>query len=98
MFVASLADALPDLGKEVLETMKGFSQTSKGRLQYLGHHDGVLKGLRFDAAEHPHQHDHDHHHHHDHHHGDHHEHVAFNLLESGKSLREWCPTLLIPLF
>ena len=78
MFVASLADALPDLGKEVLETMKGFSQTSKGTLQYLGHHDGILKGLRFDATEHPHQHDHDHHHHHhDHHHGDHHEHVDY---------------------
>ena len=80
MFVASLADALPDLGKEVLETMKGFSQTSKGRLQYLDHHDGVLKGLRFDAAEHPHQHDHDHHHHHDHHHGDHHEHVDYQRI------------------
>ncbi|MBT8622801.1 LarC family nickel insertion protein [Polynucleobacter paneuropaeus] len=64
MFVASLADALPDLGKEVLETMKGFSQASKGTLQYVDHHDGILKGLRFDATEHPHQHDRDHHHEH----------------------------------
>ena len=42
MFVASLADALPDLGKDVLETMKGFSQTNKGMLQYVGHH---IKGF-----------------------------------------------------
>jgi len=72
MFVASLADALPDLGKEVIEAMKGFSQSSKGMLQYVDHHDGILKGLRFDVTEH--------HHHHDHHHGGHHEHVDYQSI------------------
>lgn len=72
MFVASLADALPGLGKEVLETMKSFSQVSKGTLQYVDHHDGILKGLRFDATEH--------HHHHDHHHYHHHEHVDYQSV------------------
>ncbi len=66
MFVAALADTFPELAQTMIEGMANFPQSSNGTVKFVKHHDGVLKGLRFDAIEHdshPHHHDghsHDH--------------------------------------
>jgi uncharacterized protein (TIGR00299 family) protein len=66
MFVAALADTFPELAQTMIEGMANFPQSSNGTVKFVKYHDGVLKGLRFDAIEHdshPHHHDghsHDH--------------------------------------
>ena len=67
MFVAALADTFPELAKAMIEGIAKFPQSTKGRVEFVKHHDGVLEGLRFDAIEHAHSHRHDGHgHSHDH--------------------------------
>jgi len=69
MFVAALADTFPELAQAMIKGIEQFPQSSKGTVEFVKHHDGVLKGLRFDAIEHVHSHHHDghgHSHGHDH--------------------------------
>lgn len=69
MFVAALADTFPELAKAMIEGIEKFPQSSKGKVEFVNHHDGVLQGLRFDAVEYAHSHHHDgHSHSHDHDH------------------------------
>ena len=71
MFVAALANTFPEIARTMIEEIEKFPQSSKGTVQFVKHHDGILEGLRFDANEHAHSHHHDGHghtHDHDHHH------------------------------
>ena len=71
MFVAALANTFPEIARTMIEEIEKFPQSSKGTVQFVKHHDGILEGLRFDANEHAHSHHHDvhgHTHDHDHHH------------------------------
>ena len=72
MFVAALADTFPELAQAMIEGIDQFPQSSKGTVKFVQHHDGVLKGLRFDAIEHAHS-----HHHADHGHSHNHDHVQY---------------------
>ena len=69
MFVAALADAFPELAEAMIKDIGKFPQSSKGRVEFIKHHDGVLKGLQFNAIEHAQS-----HHHGSHAHGDAHSH------------------------
>ena len=69
MFVAALANTFPEIARTMIEEIEKFPQSSKGTVQFVKHHDGILEGLRFDAIEHAHSHHHDGHGHtHDHDH------------------------------
>jgi uncharacterized protein (TIGR00299 family) protein len=72
MFVAALADTFPELAQAMIEGIEKFPQSSKGRVEFVKHHDGILEGLRFDAIEHTHSHHHD-----DHGHSHNHDHVQY---------------------
>jgi len=72
MFVAALADTFPELAQAMIEEIEQFPQSSKGTVEFVKHHDGILKGLRFDAIEHAHS-----HHHADHGHSHNHDHVQY---------------------
>lgn len=85
MFVAALADAFPELAEAMIKDIGKFPQSSKGRVEFIKHHDGVLKGLQFNAIEHAQS-----HHHGSHAHGDahSHDHVHYahicNLLKNSE--------------
>ena len=75
MFVAALADTFPELAQAMIEGIEQFPQSSKGTVEFVKHHDGVLKGLRFDAIEHAHS-----HHHADHGHSHNHDHIQYSEI------------------
>ena len=75
MFVAALADTFPELAQAMIEGIDQFPQSSKGTVKFVQHHDGVLKGLRFDAIEHAHS-----HHHADHGHSHNHDHIQYSEI------------------
>jgi len=75
MFVAALADTFPELAQAMIEGIDQFPQSSKGTVEFVKHHDGVLKGLRFDAIEHAHS-----HHHADHGHSHNHDHIQYSEI------------------